>query len=164
MFQPTKAFALYVEGRYERRPVRPGAKSHDSYSLLAVLVLLLAAPGRGKLLHRLGFAKLSVRPKHPKTDPAAQAEWGARLADSCARARGGCRAQYRRPRGHQAKAGHEAGEVRLVSREGDCPRKGCQRPSRRSRPGMHGEGRPQWLAECGRRTSASRSRRRQWSA
>jgi transposase len=30
----------------------------------------------GKLLHRLGFAKLLVRPKHPKTDPAAQAEWG----------------------------------------------------------------------------------------
>ena len=29
----------------------------------------------GKLLHRLGFAKLSVRPKHPKTDPAAPAEW-----------------------------------------------------------------------------------------
>ncbi len=29
----------------------------------------------GKLLHRLGFAKLSVRPKHPQTDPAAQAEW-----------------------------------------------------------------------------------------
>ena len=27
----------------------------------------------GKLLHRLGFARLSVRPKHPKTDPAAQA-------------------------------------------------------------------------------------------
>ena len=33
----------------------------------------------GKLLHRLGFAKLSVRPKHPKTDPAAQAEWGEKL-------------------------------------------------------------------------------------
>ncbi len=33
----------------------------------------------GKLLHRLGFAKLSVRPKHPKTDPAAQAEWGKKL-------------------------------------------------------------------------------------
>ena len=33
----------------------------------------------GKLLHRLGFAKLSVRPKHPKTDPAAQAEWGGKL-------------------------------------------------------------------------------------
>ena len=30
----------------------------------------------GKLLHRLGFARLSVRPKHPKSDPAAQAEWG----------------------------------------------------------------------------------------
>jgi transposase len=29
----------------------------------------------GKLLHRLGSAKLSVRPKHPKTDPAGQAEW-----------------------------------------------------------------------------------------
>lgn len=26
----------------------------------------------GKLLHRLGYAKLSVRPKHPKSDPAAQ--------------------------------------------------------------------------------------------
>jgi transposase len=33
----------------------------------------------GKLLHRLGFAKLSVRPKHPKTAPAAQAEWGKKL-------------------------------------------------------------------------------------
>ena len=33
----------------------------------------------GKLLHRLGFARLSVRPKHPKTDPAAQAEWGKKL-------------------------------------------------------------------------------------
>jgi transposase len=33
----------------------------------------------GKLLHRLGFAKLSVRPKHPKSDPAAQAEWGEKL-------------------------------------------------------------------------------------
>lgn len=31
--------------------------------------------GVGKLLHRMGFAKLSVRPKHPKSDPAAQAEW-----------------------------------------------------------------------------------------
>jgi transposase len=30
----------------------------------------------GKLLHRPGFARLSVRPKHPKSDPAAQAEWG----------------------------------------------------------------------------------------
>ncbi len=30
----------------------------------------------GKLLHRLGFARLLVRPKHPKTDPTAQAEWG----------------------------------------------------------------------------------------
>ena len=29
----------------------------------------------GKVLHRLGFAKLSVRPKHPQTDPDAQAEW-----------------------------------------------------------------------------------------
>ncbi len=29
----------------------------------------------GKLLHRLGFARLSVRPKHPKSDPAVQAEW-----------------------------------------------------------------------------------------
>ena len=29
----------------------------------------------GKLLHRLGFARLSVRPKPPRTDPAAQAEW-----------------------------------------------------------------------------------------
>ena len=27
----------------------------------------------GKLLHRLGFARLSVRPKHPLSDPAAQA-------------------------------------------------------------------------------------------
>src|SRR5215210_7087017 len=27
----------------------------------------------GKLLHRLGFARLSVRPKHPKADEAAQA-------------------------------------------------------------------------------------------
>ena len=33
----------------------------------------------GKLLHRLGFAKLSVRPKHPRTDPAAQAEWEKKL-------------------------------------------------------------------------------------
>ena len=33
----------------------------------------------GKLLHRLGFARLSLRPKHPKTDPAAQAEWGKKL-------------------------------------------------------------------------------------
>lgn len=33
----------------------------------------------GKLLHRLGFGKLSVRPKHPKTDPAAQAEWEKKL-------------------------------------------------------------------------------------
>ena len=33
----------------------------------------------GKLLHRLGFTKLSVRPKHPKTDPAAQAEWEKKL-------------------------------------------------------------------------------------
>jgi len=33
----------------------------------------------GKLLHRLGFAKLSVRPKHPRTDPAAQAEWKKKL-------------------------------------------------------------------------------------
>ena len=32
-----------------------------------------------KLLHRLGFARLSVRPKHPKSDPAAQAEWGKKL-------------------------------------------------------------------------------------
>ncbi len=32
-----------------------------------------------KLLHRLGFAKLSVRPQHPKTDPAAQAEWEKKL-------------------------------------------------------------------------------------
>jgi transposase len=27
----------------------------------------------GKVLHRLGFARLSVRPKHPKADAAAQA-------------------------------------------------------------------------------------------
>jgi len=33
----------------------------------------------GKLLHRLGFARLSLRPKHPKTDPTAQAEWGKKL-------------------------------------------------------------------------------------
>ena len=33
----------------------------------------------GKVLHRLGFAKLSVRPKHPRSDPAAQAEWGGKL-------------------------------------------------------------------------------------
>jgi len=33
----------------------------------------------GKLLRRLGFTKLSVRPKHPQTDPAAQAEWGKKL-------------------------------------------------------------------------------------
>ena len=33
----------------------------------------------GKLLHRLGFATLSVRPKHPQTDPAAQAEWEKKL-------------------------------------------------------------------------------------
>jgi transposase len=33
----------------------------------------------GKLLHRLGFARLSVRPKHPKADPTAQAEWGKKL-------------------------------------------------------------------------------------
>src|SRR4028118_1313049 len=38
----------------------------------------------GKLLHRLGFAKLSVRPKHPKTDSAAQAEWGEKLQPACA--------------------------------------------------------------------------------
>ena len=30
----------------------------------------------GKLLHRLGFARLSVRPKPPESDPAARAEWG----------------------------------------------------------------------------------------
>jgi len=36
----------------------------------------------GKLLHRLGFAKLSVRPKHPRTDPAAQAEWEKKLQPS----------------------------------------------------------------------------------
>jgi len=36
----------------------------------------------GKLLHRLGFAKLSVRPKHPKTDPAAQAVWEKKLRRS----------------------------------------------------------------------------------
>jgi transposase len=36
----------------------------------------------GKLLHRLGFAKLSARPKHPKTDPAAQAEWEKKLQPS----------------------------------------------------------------------------------
>jgi transposase len=30
----------------------------------------------GKRLHRLGLARLSVRPKHPRSDPAAQAEWG----------------------------------------------------------------------------------------
>ena len=33
----------------------------------------------GKLLHRLSFARLSVRPKHPRSDPAAQAEWGKKL-------------------------------------------------------------------------------------
>jgi transposase len=33
----------------------------------------------GKLLHRLGFARLSVRPKHPQTDPAVQAEWEKKL-------------------------------------------------------------------------------------
>jgi transposase len=33
----------------------------------------------GKLLHRLGFVRLSVRPKHPKTDPAMQAEWEKKL-------------------------------------------------------------------------------------
>ena len=33
----------------------------------------------GKLLHRMGFARLSVRLKHPQTDPAAQAEWGKKL-------------------------------------------------------------------------------------
>jgi transposase len=33
----------------------------------------------GKLLHRLGFARLSVRPKHPESDPTAQAEWGKKL-------------------------------------------------------------------------------------
>src|SRR5215211_8098672 len=33
----------------------------------------------GKLLHRLGFARLSVRPKHPKADEAAQAEWEKKL-------------------------------------------------------------------------------------
>jgi transposase len=38
----------------------------------------------GKLLHRLGFAKLSVRPKHPKSDPAAQAEWGEKVQPTCA--------------------------------------------------------------------------------
>ncbi len=29
----------------------------------------------GRLLHRLGFARLSVRPKHPETNPSARAEW-----------------------------------------------------------------------------------------
>lgn len=38
----------------------------------------------GKLLHRLGFAKLSVRPKHPRADPAAQAEWEKKLRPTCA--------------------------------------------------------------------------------
>jgi transposase len=33
----------------------------------------------GKLLHRLGFARLSVRPKHPQADPAAQAKWEKKL-------------------------------------------------------------------------------------
>ena len=33
----------------------------------------------GKLLYRLGFARLSVRPKHPKSDPAAQVEWEKKL-------------------------------------------------------------------------------------
>ena len=45
----------------------------------------------GKLLHRMGFAKLSVRPKHPQTDPAAQAEWEKKLQP----ARAGCPARER---------------------------------------------------------------------
>lgn len=38
----------------------------------------------GKLLHRLGFARLSVRPKHPKSDPVVQAEWEKKLQPTCA--------------------------------------------------------------------------------
>ncbi len=33
----------------------------------------------GKRLHRLGLARLSVRPKPPQADPAAPAEWGKKL-------------------------------------------------------------------------------------
>src|SRR4028118_227172 len=54
----------------------------------------------GKLLHRLGFAKLSVRPKHPKTDPAAQAEWEKKLQPT----RAGHTARER-PRQHDPRAG-----------------------------------------------------------
>ena len=43
----------------------------------------------GKLLHRLSFARLLVRPKHPKTDPAAQAKWGERLQPTLAGRRAG---------------------------------------------------------------------------
>jgi transposase len=54
----------------------------------------------GKLLHRLGFARLSVRPKHPQTDPAAQTEWGKKL-------------QRARPHRH-ARAGEEQADRGLV--------------------------------------------------
>lgn len=33
----------------------------------------------GKLRHRLGFVRRLVRPRHPKSDPAAQAERGKKL-------------------------------------------------------------------------------------
>lgn len=36
----------------------------------------------GKLLHKLDFVKMTVRPKHPKTDPAAQAVWEKKLRRS----------------------------------------------------------------------------------
>jgi transposase len=56
----------------------------------------------GKLLHRLGFARLSVRPKHPRSDPAAQAEWGKKL--------------------QPARAGRPAGERKGQAGRGVVPR------------------------------------------
>jgi transposase len=56
----------------------------------------------GKLLHRLGFARLSVRPKHPRSDPAAQAEWGKKL--------------------QPARAGRPAGERKGQADRGVVPR------------------------------------------
>lgn len=56
----------------------------------------------GKLLHRLGFARLSVRPKHPRSDPAAQAGWGEKL--------------------QPARAGRPAGERKGQADRGVVPR------------------------------------------
>jgi transposase len=39
----------------------------------------------GKLLHRLGFARLSVRPQHPSSDPEAQETFKKRLVSWCRR-------------------------------------------------------------------------------